>query len=115
MKSPTSYTRRRNSSSGHPRSTPDRLAYSPSYASSEVSTVKSNSGRNPVAAAARSVAGIFVACFTPPETNNSKSFAESEPHSGSLISFIFLLFRWLFVVENARASFLVSACSESRI
>ncbi|KAI4355105.1 hypothetical protein L6164_003910 [Bauhinia variegata] len=81
MKSPTSYTRRRNSSSGHPRSTPDRLAYSPSYASSEVSTVKSNSGRNPVAAAARSVAGIFVACFTPPETNNSKSFAESEPHS----------------------------------
>lgn len=82
MKSPTPYSHRRNSSSGY-RSTPDHSSYSSSYASSEVSTVdKSNSGRNPVSAAARSVAGIFVACFTPPEASSSKSFVDSEEFKG---------------------------------
>ncbi|KAI4328817.1 hypothetical protein L6164_021143 [Bauhinia variegata] len=81
MSRPSAYASRRNSNSGGPRSTPDCFAYSSSFASSEVSTVKSNSGRNPVAAAARFLIESFVACFAPPETNNSKSFVESDPPS----------------------------------
>ncbi|KAJ4837401.1 hypothetical protein Tsubulata_042696 [Turnera subulata] len=61
-------------------STPDRVPYSP-Y--SDASTVKK---RNPLAAAARSFAGIFVACLTPPETTAPKNFGDSEefkPPSGT--------------------------------
>ncbi|KAH7513095.1 hypothetical protein FEM48_Zijuj12G0160100 [Ziziphus jujuba var. spinosa] len=67
---------RRGSSSDY-RSTPDRFPYSPSSTYSAASTVKN---RNPVAVAARSVAGVFVACFTPPETATSKSIADSEDY-----------------------------------
>ncbi|KAF3441527.1 hypothetical protein FNV43_RR15441 [Rhamnella rubrinervis] len=67
------YSRRRRSSDS--RSTPDRVPYSPSSYYSDASSVRS---RNPVAVAARSVAGVFVACFTPPETKSSKSITDSE-------------------------------------
>ncbi|BBG97552.1 hypothetical protein Prudu_006725 [Prunus dulcis] len=73
-----SYGRRRPSSDS--RSTPDRFPYSPSPSSpySVASTErKSGSGRGVVAVAARSVAGVFVSCFTPPETKSSVSFADS--------------------------------------
>lgn len=78
---PTTYANHRVPSSGH-RSTPDRIPRSPGYASSEVSTsqqstTSSAGSRNPVSAAVKSVAGLFAACFTPPETNNSKSFEYS--------------------------------------
>ncbi|XP_057743562.1 calmodulin-binding receptor-like cytoplasmic kinase 2 isoform X1 [Arachis stenosperma] len=75
---------RRNSSSDY-RSTPDRGGYSPGYASSEVSAKSTSSstasgGRSSVSSAARSVAGIFSACFAPPEATirSSKSFGDSE-------------------------------------
>ncbi|KAL1366917.1 hypothetical protein AAHE18_02G012900 [Arachis hypogaea] len=75
---------RRNSSSDY-RSTPERGGYSPGYASSEVSAKSTSSstasgGRNWVSSAARSVAGIFTACFAPPEATirSSKSFGDSE-------------------------------------
>ncbi|KAH1080950.1 hypothetical protein J1N35_020711 [Gossypium stocksii] len=77
MTSSTSSSRSRNPSSGI-RSTPDRSTYSPSFSSYTASTA-SRSGRNPVKVAARSIAGAFVACFTPPETddsNNLKVFNE---------------------------------------
>ncbi|PQM38762.1 calmodulin-binding receptor-like cytoplasmic kinase 2 [Prunus yedoensis var. nudiflora] len=79
-----SYGRRRPSSDS--RSTPDRFFYSPSPSpspspSSSYSVAsterKSGSGRGVVAVAARSVAGVFVSCFTPPETKSSVSFADS--------------------------------------
>ncbi|EXC35100.1 putative leucine-rich repeat receptor-like protein kinase [Morus notabilis] len=70
---PSSYGRRNPSS--HSRYTPDRISYSPSSAYSEASGGRSH---NAVAAAARSVAGAFIACFTPPETKSSKSVADSE-------------------------------------
>ncbi|KAI7755068.1 hypothetical protein M8C21_006535 [Ambrosia artemisiifolia] len=49
--------------------TPDRFSYPPSPSPSSYSTSsgKSTSGRSRVRGAARSVAGVFVACFTPPE------------------------------------------------
>ncbi|KAF7826078.1 calmodulin-binding receptor-like cytoplasmic kinase 2 [Senna tora] len=92
MKSPSTYSRPRSSGSAH-QTTPDRFGYSSSsYASSEVSAIqnqKSNSGGNPVAAAARSVAALFVSCFTPPEASSSKSFVDSQEFkapSGSFVS-----------------------------
>ncbi|PPD77709.1 hypothetical protein GOBAR_DD25362 [Gossypium barbadense] len=71
----TSSSRSRNPSSGI-RSTPDRSAYSPSFSSYTASTA-SRSGRNPVKVAARSIAGAFVACFTPPETDDSNNLKVS--------------------------------------
>ncbi|THG11723.1 hypothetical protein TEA_003813 [Camellia sinensis var. sinensis] len=59
--------------------TPDRFAESPCSAySSSSSSHNSSSGRNLVAIAARTVAGAFVGCFTPPETNSSKNFRYSD-------------------------------------
>ncbi|KAK8693539.1 hypothetical protein V6N13_071117 [Hibiscus sabdariffa] len=70
--STTSSSRSRNPSSGT-RSTPDRFANSPGFSSYSVSAPleprKPDSGRNPLTAAARSIAGACVACFTPPETD----------------------------------------------
>ncbi|XP_061341285.1 calmodulin-binding receptor-like cytoplasmic kinase 2 [Gastrolobium bilobum] len=80
--------RRRRPSSGH-RSMPDRVPYSPSYPSSEVSTSHqstSSGGRSTVAAAARTVAGMFTACFTPPEANSSKSLVDSEVFKSSSVA-----------------------------
>ncbi|XP_062156178.1 calmodulin-binding receptor-like cytoplasmic kinase 2 [Alnus glutinosa] len=77
MKSPTPEYGRRNPSSGV-RSTPDRAPYSPAY--SEASTARSSTSgsRSRVAVAAKSVAGVFVGCFTPPESKSStNSFADS--------------------------------------
>ncbi|XP_057454663.1 calmodulin-binding receptor-like cytoplasmic kinase 2 [Lotus japonicus] len=75
------YDRSQNPSSGH-RSTPDRSTRSSGYASSGFRTPQrptpSSGGQNPMAAAARSVVGLFTACFTPPESNNSKSVTDSE-------------------------------------
>ncbi|XVF22512.1 hypothetical protein REPUB_Repub12eG0179000 [Reevesia pubescens] len=78
--STTSSSRSRNPSSGGIRSTPDRFAYSPSSSSYSESSAskKSGSGRNPVTVAARSIAGAFVACFTPPDKDDSKNFGVSE-------------------------------------
>ncbi|XVE77168.1 hypothetical protein DITRI_Ditri13aG0040000 [Diplodiscus trichospermus] len=61
------------------RSTPERSSYSPSpsYSGSPASR-KSGSGRNPVTVAARSIAGAFVACFTPPETDGGRNFGVSD-------------------------------------
>ncbi|KAK3009619.1 hypothetical protein RJ639_013804, partial [Escallonia herrerae] len=69
---------RRNRSSGV-LSTPERGLQSPcsTYSSSSSSTHKSASGKNPVKIAARSVAGVFVACFTPPEDESSHKSAGS--------------------------------------
>ncbi|XP_041001363.1 calmodulin-binding receptor-like cytoplasmic kinase 2 [Juglans microcarpa x Juglans regia] len=80
MKSPNSPCGGRKSTFGA-RRTPERVPYSPSSAYSDVSTAgtSSSSGRSRVAVAARSVAGVFVACFTPPETKSSTySVADSE-------------------------------------
>ncbi|XP_027335585.1 calmodulin-binding receptor-like cytoplasmic kinase 2 isoform X2 [Abrus precatorius] len=75
MSSP--YSHRRRSSSDY-RSTPGRVPHSPLYPSSELSTSTTSSGRqNPLAGAARSFAGMFSACFTPPESNSSKSLEDS--------------------------------------
>lgn len=84
---------RRRSLTSDPRSTPDRIPYSPSSSYSDPSTgQKSSSGRSVVAVAARSVAGAFVSCFTPPEIKSSVSFAGSEEFrapSGNSISVTF--------------------------
>ncbi|KAB5527117.1 hypothetical protein DKX38_020964 [Salix brachista] len=76
MKSPYSLYGRRTPASGA-GSTPDRVPYSPSSPYSSASTVKK---RNPLSVAAKSMAGVFVACFTPPEPepNSSKDFGYSE-------------------------------------
>ncbi|KAG5231379.1 hypothetical protein OIU77_010371 [Salix suchowensis] len=76
MKSPYSLYGRRTPASGA-GSTPDRVPYSPSSSYSSASTVKK---RNPLSVAAKSMAGVFVACFTPPEPepNSSKDFGYSE-------------------------------------
>ncbi|KAI3743908.1 hypothetical protein L1987_56977 [Smallanthus sonchifolius] len=65
------YCRRKDSSD---MPTPDRVSYPPSPSPSSYSTYsskssseKSTSGRDLVKGAARSVAGVFSACFTPPE------------------------------------------------
>lgn len=55
-------------------STPDRSSYtSASSSSTTYSLRKSASGRNKVKAAARSVAGVFVSCFTPPEEEEEET------------------------------------------
>ncbi|KAM3204514.1 calmodulin-binding receptor-like cytoplasmic kinase 2 isoform X2 [Capsicum annuum] len=58
--------------------TPDRLPHSPNsstYSSTTTTSLKSNSGRNPV----RIVADAFVSCFTSPETKPSSSnFGDSD-------------------------------------
>lgn len=70
---------RRRDPSSDARSTPERFPYSPASCYSDASTArKSTSGQSAVAVAARSVAGVFVACFTPPETKSSASFSNSE-------------------------------------
>ncbi|XP_040987270.1 calmodulin-binding receptor-like cytoplasmic kinase 2 [Juglans microcarpa x Juglans regia] len=60
--------------------TPGRVPCSPCSVYSDTSTVGSSTpGRSRVSAAARSVAGIFVRCFAPPETKISTfSVADSE-------------------------------------
>ncbi|GMY23697.1 calmodulin-binding receptor-like cytoplasmic kinase 2 isoform X1 [Fagus crenata] len=63
------------------RNTPERVPYSPSSVYSDASTARTSSsgGRKAVSAAARSVAGVFVSCFTPPDTGSStKSYADSD-------------------------------------
>jgi hypothetical protein len=45
---------------------------------STTSESSSSGSRNPVIAAAMSVAGLFAACFTPPDGNSSKSVVDSE-------------------------------------
>ncbi|XWS76997.1 hypothetical protein CRYUN_Cryun01aG0226200 [Craigia yunnanensis] len=85
MTSSTTGSRSRNPSSGV-RLTPD--SSSSSYSESSASQ-KSGSGRNLVTVAARSIAGAFVACFTPPETAGSKNFGvpdEFRAPSGSVAS-----------------------------
>ncbi|KAA8520656.1 hypothetical protein F0562_014912 [Nyssa sinensis] len=75
MKSPNSIYGRRDSV----RSTPDRVTNSPcSFYSTSSSSHKSTSQRNPVKIAARSVAGAFITCFTPPETKPSKGVHDSD-------------------------------------
>ncbi|XAR54044.1 Non-specific serine/threonine protein kinase [Bertholletia excelsa] len=70
---------RRNSSSG-PLRTPGRYTQSPhSVYSSSSSSQKSIFGGNPVKIAARSVAGVFAACFSPSEIKKrDKSFDDSD-------------------------------------
>lgn len=114
------YDRSQNPSSGH-RSTPDRSTRSSGYASSGFRTPQrptpSSGGQNPMAAAARSVVGLFTACFTPPEPNNSKSVTDSEEFKStsgtgfdiSLISWK-CLFSWR--VRCERALFLILWISE---
>ncbi|KAJ0110892.1 hypothetical protein Patl1_00478 [Pistacia atlantica] len=75
MKSPQPLYGRRNASTVI-GSTPDRFSYSPGSSYSEASTVR-KTAKNTAAVVARSVAGVFVACFTPPETTSSKSFVDS--------------------------------------
>ncbi|XWS46121.1 hypothetical protein CRYUN_Cryun14cG0036400 [Craigia yunnanensis] len=78
MTSSTTSSKSRNTSSGL-RSTPERSAYSPSSSYFESSASrKSSSGRNPVTVAVRSIAGAFVACFTPPETAENENFGVSD-------------------------------------
>ncbi|XP_020213019.1 calmodulin-binding receptor-like cytoplasmic kinase 2 [Cajanus cajan] len=76
------YPPRRRSDSHH-RTTPTRPPLSPSYASSEFSTSSAETRRNPVTTAARSFAGIFSACFAPPETDTSKTLGDSEEFKSS--------------------------------
>ncbi|XP_050236607.1 calmodulin-binding receptor-like cytoplasmic kinase 2 isoform X1 [Mercurialis annua] len=78
MKSPHSaYGGRRAKSVA--RSTPDRFQYSSTSAYSDASTVKKH--QNPLFLAAKSLAGVFISCFTPPEpvsTTTSDHFNDSE-------------------------------------
>ncbi|KAJ6872868.1 calmodulin-binding receptor-like cytoplasmic kinase 2 [Populus alba x Populus x berolinensis] len=77
MKSPRSRNARRTPAYGVGY-TPDSVPYSPTSSSySSGSTLKK---RNPLSVAAKSMAGVFVACFTPPEPepNSSKDFGYSE-------------------------------------
>ncbi|KAK6920097.1 Protein kinase domain [Dillenia turbinata] len=75
----SSHGRRRWSSDA--RSTPDRFASSPasvfSTSSSASRRSSNNSSQNSVRLAAKSVAEVFIACFTPPETKPSKNFGNS--------------------------------------
>jgi len=93
----TTFVHNRSQHSGH-RSTPDRMSRSSDFSTSVQSTTSSSSSgsRNPVVAAAMSVAGLFAACFTPPDANHSKSVIDSEEFkststSGSCFDF-FLIF-----------------------
>ncbi|KAF2315285.1 hypothetical protein GH714_038703 [Hevea brasiliensis] len=74
MKNPHSVYGYRNTESVT-SSMPDGFRYSPTSSYSDVSTVRKG---NPLVVAAKSVAGLFVACFTPPETTDSKNFGDSE-------------------------------------
>lgn len=86
------------------RSTPDRFFYSPGSHYSEASTVRNRkTSKNSLAMAAKAVAGLFVACFTPPETNSSKDFVNSNefkpspgmtPSRSSSSSFFHYLISW---------------------
>ncbi|KAK4344934.1 hypothetical protein RND71_035110 [Anisodus tanguticus] len=91
MKSPnTQFSGRRRSSSGTgsissgfiDSRTPDRMTRSPSsstYSSTTTTSHKSNSSRNPVKIAAKTVADAFVSCFTPPEPKSSSTnFGDSD-------------------------------------
>ncbi|KAK2353721.1 Calmodulin-binding receptor-like cytoplasmic kinase 2 [Trifolium repens] len=76
----TTFVHNRSQHSGH-RSTPDNMSRSSDFSTSHHSTTSESSSsgsRNPVIAAAMSVAGLFAACFTPPDGNNSKSVVDSE-------------------------------------
>ncbi|KAI9182427.1 hypothetical protein LWI28_025252 [Acer negundo] len=77
MKSPNHFFGRRTPSTAA-SSTPDRFSHSPCSSYSDASTVRNKSTKNPVALAARSVAGVFVSCFTPPESEKSTTFGDSE-------------------------------------
>ncbi|QCE02721.1 Protein kinase [Vigna unguiculata] len=76
------YPPRRRSGSDHSR-TPGRVPPSPGYASSELSTSTVSERQNPVVAAARSFTGMFAACFSPPESDNSRSLGDSEEFKSS--------------------------------
>ncbi|ESW07093.1 hypothetical protein PHAVU_010G100700 [Phaseolus vulgaris] len=76
------YTPRRRSSSD-PSRTPGRVPPSPGYASSELSTSTVSARQNPVSAAARFFTGMFAACISPPESDNSKSIGDSEEFKSS--------------------------------
>ncbi|WCJ22759.1 calmodulin-binding receptor-like cytoplasmic kinase 2 [Euphorbia peplus] len=82
MKSPNSVYGRRNASSGG-FSTPDRRQNSPSSSYSDASTATK---RNLLSSAAKSVAGVFVSCFTPPETTSSKKFVDSDEFKPSSVA-----------------------------
>ncbi|XP_058212245.1 calmodulin-binding receptor-like cytoplasmic kinase 2 isoform X5 [Rhododendron vialii] len=80
----------RSSGSVHLR-TPGRHEQSPCsvYSSSSSSSKKSSYRRNPVKIAAMSVAGAFVACFTPPETKIESKFGDSNEYPApSVIQFL---------------------------
>ncbi|KAM0011386.1 putative protein kinase RLK-Pelle-RLCK-IV family [Helianthus debilis subsp. tardiflorus] len=71
-------------------STPDRFSYPPSPSPSSYSTYssgKSTSGRSRVKGAARSVAGVFVACFSPPDEDthhhSSSAYGGSDAFSST--------------------------------
>ncbi|XP_004510763.1 calmodulin-binding receptor-like cytoplasmic kinase 2 isoform X3 [Cicer arietinum] len=84
----TTFVHNRNQSSGH-RSAPDRISRYSDVSTSNQSTVSSSSsssGRNPVVAVAMSVAGLFATCFTPPDSSNSKSLADSEEFKSSSVA-----------------------------
>ncbi|KAF5761380.1 putative protein kinase RLK-Pelle-RLCK-IV family [Helianthus annuus] len=76
------YGRRKDSSDIR---TPDRFSYPPSPSPSSYSTSsgRSTSGRNRVKGAARSVAGVFVACFTPPGEEDTRHHSSSVYGGGS--------------------------------
>ncbi|XP_065859654.1 calmodulin-binding receptor-like cytoplasmic kinase 2 [Euphorbia lathyris] len=84
MKSPHSVYGRRNSRSGA-WSTPDLHHNSPSSSYSDASTAKK---QNLLGSAAKSVVGVFVACFTPPEseTTGSRKFVDSEEFKPSSVA-----------------------------
>lgn len=79
MKSPHSVYGGRNARPGA-WSTPERYQNSPSSSYSDASTIKK---RNLLGSAAKSVAGVFAACFTPPETTSSKNFVDSDEFKSS--------------------------------
>ncbi|KAL6130972.1 hypothetical protein ACLB2K_069350 [Fragaria x ananassa] len=76
MRRTPSYGRRRNTSSDA-GTTPDRLPYASPAPSSYSNASSTASKSSAVAVAARSVVGVFVGCFTPPDTRSSASFADS--------------------------------------
>lgn len=78
MKSPSKFSGGRSTAS----QTPDRASNASSSAYSSSSSQRSNSRRNPVKVAARSVKGVFVACFTPPESENTRDFSVYDTPSG---------------------------------
>ncbi|KAG6749535.1 hypothetical protein POTOM_046587 [Populus tomentosa] len=115
MKSPRSRNARRTPAYGVGY-TPDSVPYSPTSSSySSGSTLKK---RNPLSVAAKSMAGVFVACFTPPEPepNSSKDFGYSEElkaPSGKLLVCFVDFFTVLRVRMNYSNLFLSVASSTS--